>query len=106
MGQSFLGKYNLVKLNQKKQKELQNVFKSNLNEISSGRNKSEEQKIALENIELLQESQEAFIKLFNDYSSIVSETKYNLIHRKGIPSMSAYVAKISDHSNPKILSLK
>ena len=79
MGQSFLGKYNLVKLNQKKQKELQNVFKSNLNEISSGRNKSEEQKIALENIELLQESQEAFIKLFNDYSSIVSETKYNLI---------------------------
>ena len=47
--------------------------KSNLKEISGGRYKSEEQKLALENIKLLYESREAVIKLFNDYSSIVSE---------------------------------
>ena len=50
-------------------KKLQNVFKSNLKEISSGRYKSEEQKSALENIKLLYESREAVNKLFNDYSS-------------------------------------
>ena len=56
-------------------KKLQNVFKSNLNEISKGRYKPEEQKSALENIKLLYESQEAVVKLFNDYFSIVSEAK-------------------------------
>ena len=35
-------------------KKLQNVFKSNLNEISSGRYKSEEHKTALDNIKLLE----------------------------------------------------
>ena len=63
-------------------KKLQNVFKSNLNEISRRRNKSEEQKIVFENIKLLYESREAVIKLFNDYSSIVSEVKYKTIHEK------------------------
>ena len=43
-------------------KELQNLFKTNLNEISKGRLKSEEQKSALENIKLLYESREAVIK--------------------------------------------
>ena len=56
-------------------KKLQNVFKSNLNEISKERYKPEEQKSALENIKLLYESQEAVVKLFNDYFSIVSEAK-------------------------------
>ena len=51
-------------------KKLQNVFKSNLNEISKRKLKSEEQKMALENIKLLYETQEAVIKLLNDYSSI------------------------------------
>ena len=40
-----------------------NVFKSNLNEISKGRNKSEEQKSSLENNKLLYESQEVMILL-------------------------------------------
>ena len=53
-------------------KKLQNVFKSNLNKISRGRSKAEKQRMALENIKLLYESREAVIKLFNDYSSIVS----------------------------------
>ena len=37
-------------------KKLQNVFKSNQNEISRGRNKSEKQKMALENIKLFYKS--------------------------------------------------
>ena len=92
----------------KEAKKLQNVFKSNLNELSRGRNKSEEQKLALKNIILLYKSREAVIKLFNGYSSIVSETKYKTTRGKGIPSMLAGVAsvsKASDHSNLKILSL-
>ena len=57
-------------------KELQNIFKSNLNEISKGRFKSEEQKSALENIKLLYESRHTVIKLFNEYSLIASEAKH------------------------------
>ena len=58
---------------------------------------------------MLYESREAVIKLFNDYSSVVSEAKYKAIHGKGIPSMSAHVArgrvaKVSSHLNLKILS--
>ena len=34
----------------------------------------------LENIKLLDELWEALIKLINDYSSIVSEAKYETIH--------------------------
>ena len=50
-------------------------------------------------------------KLFNDYSSIISEAKYKIIRGKGIPSMLAHVAKvsnrqISEDSNLKILSPK
>ena len=56
-------------------KEQQNKFKLDLNERSRGWVKLEEQKSALENIELLYKSWEAVIKLFNDYSSIVSEDK-------------------------------
>ena len=54
-------------------KELQYIFKTNLNEIAKGRFKSEEQKGALENRKLLYESRQVVIKLFNDYSSILSE---------------------------------
>ena len=50
-------------------------------------------------------------KLFNDYSSIISEAKYKTIRGKGIPSMLAHVGKvsnrkISEDSNLKILSPK
>ena len=79
------------------------MFKSNLNKISG------EQKMALENIKLLYKSREAVIKLFNDYSSFVSEDKYKTIHGKRYLSMLAHevrVAKVSDHSNLKIISPK
>ena len=97
-------------------KKLQNVFKSNLNKVSKGRYKSEEQKCTLENIKLLYKSLEAAFKLFSDYSSIVSEAKYKTLHGKRITSISACVPKVydrkvsncnvSDHSNLKILSPK
>ena len=64
-------------------KELQNILKLTLNEISKGRFKSKEQKIALENIKLLYDSQKAAIKLFNEYSSIASETKHKVKYGKG-----------------------
>ena len=57
------------------------------------------------NIRLLYESREGVIKLFNDYSSILSEAKYKTIHGKGILSMSAR-GKMCGHSNLKILSPK
>ena len=46
-----------------KAKNPQNVLTLNLNEISSGRSESEEQKGALKNIKLLYESREVVIKL-------------------------------------------
>ena len=46
------------------------MFKSNLNERSREGYKMEEQKIAFQNIKLLYESQEAAIKLYNDYSPL------------------------------------
>ena len=57
----------------KEAKKLQNISKSNLSEISRGRNKSEDKKMALENIKLLYELRKAVIKLFNDYSSTEKE---------------------------------
>ena len=69
-------------------KNLQNVFKSNLNEISRGRHKSKEQKGASKNIKLLYESRETVIKLFNDYSSIVPEVKYKSIYGEGLKILS------------------
>ena len=73
-----------------KAENLQYVSKSNLNEISKGRYKSEQQKESL----------------FNDYSSIVSEAKYKTIHGKGIPIMSTQLCKVSGYSNAKIFSPK
>ena len=65
---------------------------------------------------MLYESREAVIRLFNDYSPILSEIKYKNIHGKVIPSMLARIPssrvpkvsnlKDSDHSNLSILSSK
>ena len=69
-------------------KELQNIFKSNLNKISRERFKSKKQKSALENIKLLYESRQAAIKLFNDYSSIASEAKRKAKYGEGLKILS------------------
>ena len=47
-----------------------------INEIVKGRNNSEEQKRAIKNIITLYKLREKVIKLFNDYSKIVFEAKY------------------------------
>ena len=53
-------------------KKLQNVFKSNLNEISSGRYKSEQQKTALDNIKFLEKYlKNCFTKLLLNYLMII-----------------------------------
>ena len=51
------------------------MFKSNLSEISKQRYRSQEEKGTLENTKLLNKSRLAVIKLFNDYSWIVSAAK-------------------------------
>ena len=80
MVQNFSENSGEIKLEEAKK--MLGVFKSNLNEISRARNKSEEQKSAIENIKLLYEAREAFIKLSKDYFSIISEVKYKKIHGK------------------------
>ena len=68
---------------------------------------SKEQHSALINIKLLYKSREVVIKLISYYSSIVSEAKYKTIYGKEIPSILACIAclaKVSDHSNLKILA--
>ena len=67
-------------------KKLQNLFILNLNEISRRKKWKKDLNHAkkyIENIRLLYKLHEDVIKLFNDYSSIVSEIKYKSIHGEG-----------------------
>ena len=75
-----------------------------MNEIV--KSKSEEQKNVIKNIKTLYESQEKIIKLFNDYSQIVSEAKYKTIYQEECSSDLAPVAKVFDHTQLKIITLK
>ena len=68
-------------------KELWNILKSNLNKLSKGIFKSEEQNSALDNIKLLCKSRQAVIKLFNEYSLIASEAKYIRKYREGLKTL-------------------
>ena len=58
------------------------MLKFNLDEIPKGTYKSEELKSALKNIKLLYELRGAVVKLFNDYSLIMSEAKYKTKYGK------------------------
>ena len=69
-------------------KQLQNVFKSNLNEISRGRNNSEKQNMALENIKLLCKSQEVVL----NYLMIVLQLYLRLNTKKFMERNSKYVS--------------
>ena len=69
-------------------KEMQNIFKSNLNEVWKGRFKPEEQKSALEIIKLFYESRQGVIKLFNEYSLIASEAKCRRKHGEELKILS------------------
>ena len=108
-GIKLFGKIKSGEIKLEQTRKLHNALKSNLNKISRGRKKSRKQKSALKNIKVLFESWEAVIKLFNGYSLIIFEANYKTIHGKGVPSMLAHlacIAKVSDHSNLKILSPK
>ena len=48
------------------------------------RNKSQEQNSAIKNISTFYKSREKVIKLFNDYSKIVSEAKYKIKYGEGL----------------------
>ena len=51
-------------------------IKSVINEIVKVKNKSEKRKSTIKNFETLYESQEKLLKFFNNYSKIVSQTKF------------------------------
>ena len=59
-------------------------IKLDTNEILKVRNKSQEQNSAIKNISTLYKSREKVIKLFNDYSKIVSEAKYKIKYGEGL----------------------
>ena len=63
-----------------KAEEKQKEFKSDLNQILKGGNKSEKQKSTLKKIKELSESREKVIKLFNDYSKIASKARYRSVY--------------------------
>ena len=63
---------------------MQNVFKSNLNEISKGRYKSKEPGSTLKILNCFTNHEKLFIKLFNYYSLVISEAKYRTKHVEGV----------------------
>ena len=70
------------------EKELQNIFTWNRNEISRERFKSKQQTRALKNIKIFYESRQTVIKLFSDYSSIASEVKHKEKYAEGLKILS------------------
>ena len=71
MVENFFKKTLSNEMKLKEAKEQQNILKSNLNKISKGRFKLEEQESSLENLKLLRKSREGVIKLFNNYLMII-----------------------------------
>ena len=65
------------------QKKIKKI-KLDTNEILKVRNKSQEQNSAIKNISTFYKSREKVIKLFNDYSKIVSEAKYKIKYGEGL----------------------
>ena len=67
-----------------KVEEIQKEFKLEIDKIVKGKNESEEQKSATNNIKTPYESREKVIKLYDDYSTIVSETKCKSKYGEGL----------------------
>ena len=76
---------NLIKLEDVKRDQI--VFKSNLIEIKRSDFKSEEQKNAKQNTEMLYNARDKVVKLFDDYSTIALEAKYKTIHGERIKKL-------------------
>ena len=71
----------------------QNEYKSDMNEIKTGRHKFKKYKkfyiqCAIQNIETLNKVQNKAIKSFNDYSSLLSDARHNPIYEKGFKILS------------------
>ena len=67
-----------------KEKENQNEFKSSLTKIRTVKRKLDEQKSELDNIETLFNLWHEVIKVYDGYSSLISETKPASFHGKGL----------------------
>ena len=61
---------------------MQNIFKPNLNKITRRRFKSKDKR-CIKNIKLLHDSLQSVIKLFNCYSTVVSEAKSKVKNGEG-----------------------
>ena len=101
----FKMKSGAMKLEEAKQ--LENVFKSNINKISRGRYQSKKQKSALEKLNLLYEWRESlgYLRIILQLYRRPNSKQFT---GKVIPSMSASIDKVShrkvcDHSNLKNL---
>ena len=79
---SIMIQNNTIWYNEARRSKIQhNVLKSSLNEKSTERFKSGEEKMTSKCIKLFYKSREAVIKLFNDYSSILS-AKFKVKHKE------------------------
>ena len=67
-----------------KAEEEQKEFKNEISDILKGKNKIGGQIHAINNIKTLHESREKVIKLFDDYSRIVSKAKYKTEYGEGL----------------------
>ena len=75
----------------KKGEEDQEKFKLDLSEIKRRKlgHKLEERKHATKNIKDLQEGQEKIIKVYNDYTRMVSDAKCKTINGKGLKTLTS-----------------
>ena len=67
----------------KKAEEEQKEFETEINDIRKGKKKADGQILTINNIKKLCESQEKAIKLFDEYSKIVSKAKYKTKYGDG-----------------------
>ena len=67
----------------KKAEEEQKEFETEINDILKGKKKADGQILAINHIKKLYESQEKAIKMFDEYSKIVSKAKYKTKYGDG-----------------------
>ena len=67
----------------KKAEEEQKEFETEINDILKGKKKADGQILAINHIKKLYESQEKAIKMFDEYSKIVSKAKYKTKYGEG-----------------------
>ena len=91
---TFDGLNDAIKSFEKEAKNLQNVFKSNLNKTLTGGYKSEEQKSALKVLNCFTNHKKLSLNLYHDYSSIEYEANYKVIHENGHPDILARMSRL------------